>query len=163
MRRVTLKEITKMHVKLFLAIAIVATSSLLLQTTEAQAQGRRQYRQNYGDVGLATQYYGYPSSRIVVRSNGFYGSRAYYPSASYLTGYRSYNAYGYPNQIPYSRGYGYRSGNSYRSGYGGYGYRSQSGLSIGIGVGGFGNRGYLLQRNSTQANLMRARFGRYSR
>lgn len=131
-----------MRTRLLVAVAVVATSSLFLQTTDAQAQGRRQFRRSVSSYGPATQYYSYPSSRVVVHSNNTYGARTYYPTASYSTAYRSYNAYGYPNQIRYSSGYGYRGGNSYRSGYSGYGYPSRSGLRIGIGIGGFGNRSY---------------------
>ncbi|WP_037229961.1 hypothetical protein [Rhodopirellula baltica] len=128
-----------MRTKLFLAVAVVATSSLFLQTTDIQAQGRRHCGQGVGNYGQASQYYTYPASRAVVHSNNIYGARAYYPSVGYSSGYGSYNGYNYPNQIRYSSGYGYRGGNSYRSG---YGFPSNGGLSIGIGVGGFGNRGF---------------------
>lgn len=148
-----------MNVNVFLAGAVLATSSLVFQTPNAQAQGRSPYRQSIGNYGQATQYYSYPSSRIVVHSYDNYSGRAYYPIANYSTGYRSYDIYGYPNQIRYSSGYGYRGGNNYQGVYTGYGYRSPSGLSIGIGISGFGSRGYLIPGNGTQAGLQRSRFG----
>ncbi len=116
-----------MSMNLFVVAVIVASSSLLFSSTEAQAQGRRHCNQGYGNYGPATQSYGYSASRLPVYANSMYGANSYAPRTGYSTGYGSYS------------GNGYRGGNGYRSG---YGYPSRGGLSIGIGTGGFGNSGF---------------------
>ena len=111
---------------------IVATSSLLLDMNEAEAQGRRHCRHHGGSYTQPSQYTSYPVARSYMVANPGYRAASYIPYSTYSVGYGNLGGYGYR----YPSQYGYRSGYSV------YGYPSRSGLSIGIGVGGFANRGY---------------------
>jgi hypothetical protein len=117
---------------LWIIAAIVATSSLLLDMHEAEAQGRRHCRQHSGSYTQTSQYVNYPVNRVYMVANPGYRVTTISPYPAYSVGYGNFG----------NLGYRYPSQYGYRSGYGGYGYPSRSGLSIGIGVGGFANRGY---------------------
>lgn len=121
-------KIPKMTKKLWILAAIVATSSLLLDTNEAEAQGRRHCRHLGGSYAQTMQYTSYPVSRVYTVARPVYRVATYTPYSTYSVGYGNLGGYGYR----YPSQYGYR----------GYSYPSRSGLSTGIGVGGFANRGY---------------------
>ncbi len=119
-----------MTMKLWIVAAIVAASSLLLDTNQADAQGRRNWRNRGSSYTQTNQLMNYPANRgyLVVGPRVRVGN--YGLSSDYSVGYGYANSYGYR----YPSQYGYRSS------YGGYSYPSRSGISIGIG--GFANRGY---------------------
>ncbi|XZE55048.1 hypothetical protein SH139x_001035 [Planctomycetaceae bacterium SH139] len=120
--------------KIWIIAAVVATSSLLLDTNEAEAQGRSHYRYIGGNYTQTSQYVNYPVNRVYMVASPGYRVATIGSYPSYSVGFGNYNGYGY--------GYGYPRQSGYRSGYRGYSYPSRRGLSIGIGVGGFANRGY---------------------
>ncbi len=118
--------------KLWIVAAIVATSSLLLDTNQADAQGRRNWRNRGSNYTHTTQSMNYPASRSYIVVSPGHRMDNYDPYSNYSVGYGNAN----------SHGYRYPSQYGYRSGYGGYSYPSRSGVSIGIGVGGFTYRGF---------------------
>ncbi|TWT98776.1 hypothetical protein [Neorhodopirellula pilleata] len=121
-----------MSTKLWMVAAIVATSSLLFDTSQANAQGRHPCGNAGNGYAQTTQYMNYPASRGYITVSPGYQVENYRSYPTYSAGYGSFNGYGYgyPNQ--------YR----YQSGYRGYNYPTRSGLNVGIGVGGFANPGY---------------------
>jgi hypothetical protein len=123
-------KITMMTKNLGILAAIVATSSLLLDTNEAEAHGRRHCRQHSGSYTQTSQYVNYPVNRVYMVANPGYRVTTISPYPSYSVGYGNLGGYGYR----YPSQYGCRR--NYR----GYGYPFIGGTSIGIGC--FGNRGY---------------------
>jgi hypothetical protein len=103
---------------------------MLLDTTEAQAQGWRSssrgINRGYSNYGPSARVYGYPTNRANVYSNRAYVRPAYGPNATYSLGYGNY----YPS-------YGYPSGYNYGSNYRNYGYRPTGSVNLSIGNGRF--------------------------
>ena len=143
-----------MTTKLLLMAAIVATSGLFLETSEAQAQGYRSYDGGMQNRGISTRVYSptmnrgyaYPNSSRNYRSYtpNCYSSNYYSPNY-YTPSYQTYSSYGYPNTFRYGNGVsfnqGYQYPSSYRYGnyYGNYsGYRQSYPTRFRVGNTGFG-------------------------
>ncbi|MDP1564186.1 MAG: hypothetical protein Q8M16_22615 [Pirellulaceae bacterium] len=105
-----------MTTKLLLIAALAATTSLFLDTREAQAQGRQNYNRGF-NRGLNTQIYGNQMNYRPAYSNYSRGVRTYTPYSYYPSNYRTYSQYGYPNNYGYSNNYGYPNGFSNTAGY----------------------------------------------
>ncbi len=118
--------------KLWIVAAIIATSSLLLNTNEVDAQGRRNGRSYGSSYRQTTQRMNYPMNRGYMVVTPGYRAGYYSPYSNYSAGYGNVSSYGYS----YPRQYGYRGG------YPRLGYPTGGGLSIGISTGSFGNRGF---------------------
>ncbi|QDT60510.1 hypothetical protein SV7mr_30330 [Stieleria bergensis] len=87
-----------MNKNLWIIVAIVATSSLVLDTNEIEAQGCRHHDGSYLQ---RIQHVSDPVNRVYLSATPGYRVATYSPHATYSPSYGNINGYRYPSQSGY--------------------------------------------------------------